>query len=396
MRSVEDYRQHLIDQVQPLASRRIPVLAPHLLGSVLAEDVVSAAALPGFDNSAMDGYAVRAADVTAAPVTLPVGGDIPAGDTRQNTLQPGTAWRIMTGAPMPDGADSVVQVEITDGGTQQVRIERSVAIGTAVRRLGGDVRKDAVVALAGTRVAPWHVPAIVSAGHVDVDVVPRPRVGVVTTGDELRAAGSDLAYGQVIDCNGPMLASLVAAHGFTVGPIRTVGDEGPQTRAALTALAEEVDVIVTSGGVSAGAFEPLKLAFADDFEFTQVAMQPGKPQGFGMLGDVPVFCLPGNPVSSLVSFEVFVAPAVRRMAGRPSAAPSVRASVQTGWTSPSGRAQFARVVLDHERRIVSSGGQASHIMGGLAAANALAFVPAEVTQVDEGDVLEVFPLIGGP
>ncbi|MBO1753531.1 gephyrin-like molybdotransferase Glp [Allobranchiibius sp. CTAmp26] len=396
MRSVEDHRQQLIDRVRPLAARRIPVLAPELLGSVLAADVVSGAALPGFDNSAMDGYAVRAADVAAAPVTLPVDGDIPAGDTRRSTLAPGTAWRIMTGAPMPAGADSVVQVEITDGGTRTVRIERSVAVGTAVRRLGGDVEKGDVVALAGTQVAPWHIPAIVSAGHVDVDIFPRPRVGIVTTGDELRSAGSDLAYGQVIDCNGPMLASLVAAHGFTVGPVRTVGDEGPQTRAALTALAEEVDAIVTSGGVSAGAFEPLKLAFADDFEFTQVAMQPGKPQGFGMLGDVPVFCLPGNPVSSLVSFEVFVAPALRRMAGRPVDALSVRATVQTGWTSPPGRAQFARVVLDRERRIVSSGGQASHIMGGLAAANALAFVPAEVTRVSEGDVLEVFPLIGGP
>ena len=395
MRSVEDHRRHLIDQVEPLATRRIPVLAPELLGSVLAADVVARAALPGFDNSAMDGYAVRAADVAAAPVTLPVEGDIPAGDTRRTVLQPGTAWRIMTGAPMPAGADSVVQVELTDGGIRQVRIERSVAVGTAVRKRGGDVQQGDVVALAGTLVAPWHVPAIVSAGHADVDVVPRPRVGVVTTGDELLPAGSDLAYGQVIDSNGPMLASMVAAHGFTLGPVRTVGDEGPQTRAALLALAGEVDAIVTSGGVSAGAFEPLKLAFADDFEFTQVAMQPGKPQGFGMLGDVPVFCLPGNPVSSLVSFEVFVAPALRTMAGRLDAAPSVRATVQTGWTSPNGRAQFARVVLDRERRIVSSGGQASHIMGGLAAANALAFVPAEVTQVHEGDVLQVFPLIGG-
>lgn len=395
MRSVEDHRRHLIDQVRPLTPCRIPVLAAELLGSVLAADVVSGAALPGFDNSAMDGYAVRAADVAAAPVTLPVSGDIPAGDTRRSELQPGTAWRIMTGAPMPAGADSVVQVELTDGGTEAVRIERSVVVGTAVRRLGGDVRQGDVVALAGTRVAPWHIPAIVSAGHVDVEVFPRPCVGVVTTGDELRSAGSDLEYGQVIDSNGPMLASLVAAHGCTVGAIRTVGDEGPQTRATLTALAGEVDAIVTSGGVSAGAFEPLKLAFADDFEFTQVAMQPGKPQGFGMLGAVPVFCLPGNPVSSLVSFEVFVAPALRRMAGRPVAAHSMRATVQTGWPSPPGRAQFARVVLDHDRRIVSSGGQASHIMGGLAHANALALVPADVAQVHEGDVLEVFPLIGG-
>ncbi|MBO1765907.1 gephyrin-like molybdotransferase Glp [Allobranchiibius sp. GilTou38] len=395
MRSVEDHRRHLLDQVRSLAPRRIPVLAPELLGSVLAADVVSGAALPGFDNSAMDGYAVRAADVADAPVTLPVDGDIPAGDTRSSVLQPGTAWRIMTGAPVPAGADSVVQVELTDGGTHQVRVEHAVAPGTAVRRLGGDVRKGDVVALAGTRVAPWHMPAIVSAGHAEVDVIPRPRVGIVTTGDELRPAGSGLAYGQVIDCNGPMLASLVTAHGFVVGAVRTVGDGGPETRAALTSLAGEVDAIVTSGGVSAGAFEPLKLAFADDFEFTQVAMQPGKPQGFGMLGDVPVFCLPGNPVSSLVSFEVFVAPALRRMAGRPDAAHSVRATVQTGWSSPPGRAQFARVVLDHDRRIVSSGGQASHIMGGLAHANALAVVPAEVTQVHEGDVLEVIPLIGG-
>lgn len=395
MRTVEQYRQHLIDRVPVLVPRSMSVLAPELLGSVLAADVVSRCALPGFDNSAMDGYAVRAADVARAPVTLPVLGDIAAGDTRHLELTAGAAWRIMTGAPMPAHADAVVQVEVTDGGTEQVRIERSVDVGTSVRGRGGDVVDGDVVALAGTVVAPWHLPAIVSTGLGDVTVRPRPRVGVVSTGDELRPAGSELQHGQIIDSNGPMLAALVAAHGFELGPVLTVGDEGPATREALTRLASQVDAIVTSGGVSAGAFEPLKLAFADEFEFVQVSMQPGKPQGFGVIDGVPVFALPGNPVSSLVSFEVFVAPALRTMAGRPAAAASVRATVQTGWSSPSGRTQFARVVLDSARRIVSSGGQASHIMGGLAAANALALVPADVTVVADGDVLEVFPLVEG-
>lgn len=396
MRSVEDYRQYLLGQVQQLPSRPLPVSSPELLGLVLAADVVSVSALPGFDNSAMDGYAVRAVDIADAPVSLPVEGDIPAGDARSLTLTPGTVWRIMTGAPMPSGADCVVPVELTDGGTSTVRIQETVSLGASVRRRGGDVVPGDIVALGGTRVAPRHLPAIVSAGLAQVPVVPRPRVGVVSTGDELRPAGSELQHGQIVDSNGPMLASLVLAHGFELGPVLTVGDDGPSTRATLQQLASEVDAVVTSGGVSAGAFEPLKLAFADEFEFTKVAMQPGKPQGFGVIDRVPVFALPGNPVSSLVSFEVFVAPALRAMAGRVISAPRLRATVQQGWRSPPGRAQFARVVLDTDQRIVSSGGQASHIMGALAAANALAFVAAEVTHVLEGDVLDVYPLAGDP
>lgn len=396
MRSVQEYRDHLLNQVQTLPAVQMSVTDTALLGSVLSADVVSGVALPGFDNSAMDGYAVRAADVVDAPLSLPVAGDIPAGDTRSSALQPGTTWRIMTGAPMPDGADCVVPVELTDGGTQTVRIQKSVPLGRSVRRRGGDVNPGDVVALAGTRVAPRHIPAIVSSGVATVSVTPRPRVGVVSTGDELRPAGSALESGQIIDSNGPMLASLVLAHGFELGPVLTVGDDGPTTRRALQDLASQVDAVVTSGGVSAGAFEPLKLAFADEFEFSQVAMQPGKPQGFGLIEGVPVFALPGNPVSSLVSFEVFVAPAVRKLAGRPTALPTLRATVEQGWSAPAGRAQLARVVLDADRRIVSSGGQASHIMGALASANALAFVPPEVTEVREGDVLDVYPLAGDP
>lgn len=396
MRSVQDYRQHLLNQVRLLPARSLPVSSPELLGLVLAADVVSAAALPGFDNSAMDGYAVRAVDIADAPLSLPVEGDIPAGDSRSLMLAPGTVWRIMTGAPMPSGADCVVPVELTDGGTSTVRIEQAVSLGASVRRRGGDVVPGDVVALGGTRVAPRHLPAIVSAGLAQVPLVPRPRVGVVSTGDELRPAGSVLEPGQIIDSNGPMLASLVLAHGFELGPVLTVGDDGPTTRQALQELASQVDAVVTSGGVSAGAFEPLKLAFADEFEFSKVAMQPGKPQGFGLINGVPVFALPGNPVSSLVSFEVFVAPAARKLAGRPSVMATVRATVEQGWSAPAGRAQLARVVLDTHRRIVSSGGQASHIMGALASANALAFVPPEVTEVREGDVLDVYPLAGDP
>lgn len=396
MRSVQEYREHLLNQVQVLPTRQVSVTDPGLLGCVLASDVTSGVWLPGFDNSAMDGYAVRACDVAQAPVMLPVEGDIPAGDTRTSSLAPGTAWRIMTGAPMPDGADCVVPVELTDGGTSTVAIQQAVPPGRSIRPRGEDVEPGDVVALAGTRVAPRHIPAIVSGGYAQVSVIPKPRVGVVSTGDELRPAGSELESGQIIDSNGPMLASLVLAHGFELGPVLTVGDDGPQTRRTLQDLAAQVDAVVTSGGVSAGAFEPLKLAFADEFEFSKVAMQPGKPQGFGLIDGVPVFALPGNPVSSLVSFEVFVAPAVRKLAGRQIGVPTLRATVEQGWSAPPGRAQLARVVLDADRRIVSSGGQASHIMGALASANALAFVPPGVTEVLEGDVLDVYPLAGDP
>nr|WP_212755452.1 gephyrin-like molybdotransferase Glp [Flexivirga aerilata] len=399
----EQYQQRLVDAVPRLPAEEVAVTDPvALLGRVIATPVRSAVPLPGFTNSAMDGYAVRAADIAAAsersPVTLPVAGDIPAGDTRSLRLEPGTAWRIMTGAPVPDGADTVVQVELTDAGTEQVAIRAALPEGAAVRHAGEDVVAGDEVLPAGTLLHPRHVPVLASAGVQRISAIRRPRIAIVSTGDELVPIGGEAGHGQVVDSNGPMLAALVHEGGFELAATRRVGDTGDEVRAVLTELAADADLIVTTGGVSAGAFEPLKLAFEDsddDFDFVKVSMQPGKPQGFGMLGDTPVFALPGNPVSSLVSFLIFVAPAARTMAGRSPALPTGTARVGERWQSPPGRTQFARVVYDDEGRVVRPvGEQGSHVLGGLAGSQALAIVPGDTTEVAVGETVAVIPLAG--
>lgn len=412
MLTFDEYQQRVVAAVRPLAPRSVPVAdladtltgaadGHPLLGLVTAEPLVSRVALPGFTNSAMDGYAVRAIDVHGAtpdaPVSLPVAGDIAAGDTRTLRLEPGSCRRIMTGAPLPDGADAVVQVELTDGGLERVEIREAVEAGRAIRRRGEDLRPGDQVLPAGTTLLPRHIPALLSAGAPQIAVIPRPRVAILSTGDELVDPGTEAGHGQVVDCNGPMLAALAAECGFDVVAVRRAGDTGEQVREALTELAATADLIVTSGGVSAGAFEPLKLAFEGDadFEFVKVAMQPGKPQGFGNIAGATVFALPGNPVSSLVSFLVFVAPAGRVLAGRDPDVRTVEAAVAEKWTSPPGRQQFARVVFDEDGRVVRPiGGQGSHVLGGLAGSQALAVVPAATTDVAVGETLRIIPLEG--
>lgn len=402
MLTFDEYQQRVVAAARQLAPRSIAATdATALLGLVTAEPLRSRVALPGFTNSAMDGYAVRAADTRGAsadsPVSLPVTGDIPAGDTRSLRLEPGTCWRIMTGAPLPEGADAVVQVELTDGGTDSVAIREAVDTERAIRRRGEDLRPGDEVLPAGTQLLPRHVPALLSAGVREISVIPRPRIAIVSTGDELVEPGREPGHGQVVDSNGPMLAALAAECGFEVVAVRRVGDTGEEVRQALTELATTTDVIVTSGGVSAGAFEPLKLAFEGNasFDFVKVAMQPGKPQGFGNIGGATVFALPGNPVSSLVSFLVFVAPAGRVLAGRDPRLATVEARVAEHWVSPPGRQQFARVVFAEDGRVVRPiGGQGSHVLGGLAGSQALAIVPADTTEVAVGETLHVIPLEG--
>nr|WP_197275188.1 gephyrin-like molybdotransferase Glp [Luteipulveratus halotolerans] len=401
--SVEQHLSRVVGTVRPLDPLRVATI--DALGLVLTAPVRSAVDLPGFDNSAMDGYAVVAADLAGAtpdaPVALPVLGDIPAGDTERHTLTAGSCWRIMTGAPVPEGADAVVQVELTDAGVQRVQVRAEVAVGTAVRRAGEDVRKGDLVLDAGVRLLPHHIAACVAAGAADVEVRPAPRVAVITTGDELVPVGAPLRHGQIHDSNGPMLAAAVRACGAVVASLVHVGDRDDESLAdVVRRVAGDADAIVTSGGISAGAYEPVKEAFAsgDAVRFDSVAMQPGKPQGFGLVGDgVPLFALPGNPVSSLVSFETFVVPALRCMAGRDQARVSWRASVTRGWRSPAGRVQLARVLLTRSAggwQVEPSGAQGSHILGGLAAANAIAVIAADVDVVREGDEVDVHLLPG--
>ena len=411
MITVEEHLARIVATV-----RRLPPVCLHLLdaqGSVLAQDVTSEVALPGFRNSAMDGYAVHAADLLgaseAAPVTLPVEGDIAAGNTETLSLALGRSIRIMTGAPMPDGADAVVPVELTDGGLAKVTVRAPMPVGQHVREAGEDVASGDLLMRAGIRLEPRQIALLAAVGIGAVTVTPKPRVVVISTGDELIEPGTPPGFGQVVDSNSLMLTAAVRA--LDCSPLR-VGCVRDDARTFLSMIESQLlraDAVITTGGVSMGAYDTVKevLSRIGTMRFDKVAMQPGMPQGFGVLGvdEVPVFTLPGNPVSAMVSFEVFVAPALRLMAGRPQLETSlVTAVASQDWTAPAGKVQYARVILSRNGSGISghngnplysvaiAGLQGSHALGSLAGANALAVIPANVTSVRVGDRVICHPL----
>ena len=400
MRSVEEHRAAVLALVSALRPVDVPV--SRALGLVLATDVTAAVDLPGFDNSAMDGYAVRAAEVAGAgpdaPVVLPVAGDIAAGDTRPHVLRPGHAMRIMTGAPLPDGADAVVPVEATDGGARQVAVGLAPEVGRHLRHRGEDVRAGDLVLRAGTRLGPGHL-ALAAAGNVaEVRVHPRPRVSVVSTGDELVPPGSVLEHGQIVDSNHVMLRALVEEADAEVVGAAHLRDDATAVRAFLAELPGSPDLLLTTGGVSMGVYDTVKEVLTQDggVEFVKVAMRPGMPQGSGVVGrsGTPVVTLPGNPVSSFVSFHVFVLPVLRRLAGLdPAADGSFESTAGASWSAAPGKVEFTRVV-EQGGRVRPSGGQGSHVLGALADATALAMVPADVERVETGDVVRCIPLLG--
>ena len=401
MRSVDEHLAACLSNLTPLPAVELPLL--EAVGCVLAEDVVSGIDMPRFDNSSMDGYAVRAAEVAGAPVTLPVLGDIPAGRGDALELPPGATMRIMTGAPLPAGADSVVQVEATDGGTETVRIERASKPGQFIRRAGEDVRQGQTVLAAGTALTARHISLAASVGAERLKVRPRPRVLVLPSGSELVPPGKPLQPGQIHDSNGYGLVAAATEAGARARHGGIMADTPELVAAALEQAATEADLIITTGGVSAGAYDTVKAVLKElgTVEFVPVAMQPGKPQGFGTIGpdSTPLFTLPGNPVSSLLSFQIFIVPALRRLAGLPDAEPPRRtATVVEGWRSPDGRRQFARCLLTVTAAgptVRPVGGQGSHLVADLAGANCLVVVPEEVTVVSEGDQLPYIVLESG-
>ena len=404
MRSVDEHLAAVLDGVEPLEAVDLPLLDS--IGLTLASDVVAPWPLPSFDNSSMDGYAVRAADIASAspdaPVVLPVLGDVAAGGTGSTEVGPGTALRIMTGAPMPSGADTVVPVESTDGGTGSVGITAPVAVGRYLRRAGEDVAAGTVVQRVGDVVTERSVAVLASVGCAHVSVVRRPHVVVVSTGDELVEVGRPLEHGQIVDSNGLMLVALARAAGASAWRTPHAHDDDAALRGVLDAALRSADVIVTSGGVSMGAYDTVKalLGPTGEVEFVKVAQHPGMPQGSGRLGarHIPIVTLPGNPVSSFVSFELYVRPLVRRLLGRAELTRATEPAVLLEpLDSPAGKAQYARAVLevsaDGSRRVRPVGGQGSHVMGGLALAQALVVVPPEVTRVEAGETVAVLDLL---
>ena len=398
MRSVDEHRRVIAGLIS--ARPPSPVVLSEALGLVLADDVVAPLSLPVFDNSAMDGYAVRAEDVADAgpdnPVTLPVAEDIPAGRTDPLTLSPGTAHRIMTGAPMPAGATAVVPVEATDAGMPTVKIAGAPRPGQHVRKSGEDVTAGTRVLRAGQTVTPAVLGLVAALGLDRLTIVPRQRVLVISTGSELVAAGTALAPGQIYESNAVMLAAAVREAGASVLDTATCGDDVEQFRELLEA--READLVITSGGVSAGAYEVVKDAFptgSAGVEFVKVAMQPGMPQGAGRTGGgCPIVTLPGNPVSALVSFEVFIRPALRAAMGMADPdRPRRSAVLAEALTSPRGKRQFRRGIYDPCAGTVTSyGPPASHHLRWLASANCLLDIAEDVTDLAAGQQVEIWDL----
>ncbi|MFK0402442.1 gephyrin-like molybdotransferase Glp [Microbacterium sp. NPDC090225] len=403
-RTVEEQLARVLDAVRPLPheTRAIRDAAAR----TLAADATAAHDIPLFDNSAMDGFAVRFADVATAsadaPVTLRVVADLPAGVSDDPTLAPGEAARIMTGSPTPSDADVIVPFEDTAGGLadslREVQVLRAPAKpGAFVRRRGADLGTGDPVVRAGERLGAFQIAAAVAAGIAEVAVTRAPRVAVVSTGSELLAPGDDVARGRIPDSNGPLLELLVAGADAEVVLVARVADEADAVRAVTAeAVSLAADVIVFTGGVSAGAYEPVRGAFdgGGEVEFASVAMQPGKPQAFGVLDSgTLVFGLPGNPVSVAVSFEVFVRPALLALQGR-SVIHRTRTSLtaDAAWTTPPARRQYLPAVVDLVAgtvRPATAGGSGSHLAGGLARAQAFAIVPADVEAVAVGDRIDV-------
>lgn len=399
---VPDLVERILASVSPLPDFPQPLM--DALGLAVAEDVHAPMALPGFDNSSMDGYAVVRDDVLTAspeqPVHLPVVGEIGAGRADLVALSPGTAVKIMTGAPVPRGCDAVVPYEWTDRGVAQVRITQVPSAGQHIRTRGDDVEEGDLLMEHGTVLGPRHLGLLAAVGRATVRCRPRPRVVVISTGSELREPGAPLGHDSIYDGNSFLLAAAARTAGAIAYRVGIVPDDPRTFTDALSDQLVRADLVVTSGGVSQGDFDVVKEALGQlgTVWFGGVAMQPGKPQGFGTVGDdaTPIFTLPGNPVSAYVSFETFVLPAIRRMMGKlPYSRPLGRARLTHGLSSPEGKQQMVRGAYDVDRGgafVAPVGGHGSHLIGDLATSNALIVVPPDVTALSAGDMVQVLKL----
>jgi molybdopterin molybdotransferase len=401
MTPVEVYQSQILAAIRALPPTELALADAE--GCVLAEDVTAAAPLPSFDNSSMDGYAVLASDTAKAsgdtPVVLPVAGEIAAGDLGAFALVPGTAIRILTGAQLPSGSDAVIPVELTDGGVNRVEIRAEVASGNAVRYAGEDASQGEVLLTQGTRLKPMHIAVAASAGRARLLVRPRPRVVILSTGNELAEPGTPLAPGRIWESNSYMLAAAAREAGAIAFRHAIVPDDASGVLPILEEQLLRADLLVTTGGVSMGGeHDVVKAALSrlGTVEFRKVAMQPGMPQGFGAVGDdqIPIIALPGNPVSAYVSFQLFVRPALGALQGVLTGfLPVARATLAGDVRSPAGRRSFLRAVLSGDKATVTPlSGQASHHVASLGKANALVIVPEWVVSLKDGDEVDLLVL----
>ncbi len=386
-------RRHVLDRIRVADPVRLAVA--DALGLVLAEDIAATEPVPPFDNTAMDGFAVRAADTAGAPVELDIVETIAAGHAPEVEVGPGQASRIFTGAPMPAGADAVVMVERTEAlDGDRVRIEIEVPPGNHVRPAGDDLVPGAVVFRSGDALTAGHLGVLCSLGVQEVLVHPRLRVGVVSTGDELVEDDRALQPGEIRDSNRRTLLTLAAQAGCDVVDLGIARDTEEAITEAIERGVDDCDAVLTSGGVSMGDIDLVKVILdrIGDMRWMQIAIKPAKPFAFGLVRDTPVFGFPGNPVSSMVSFELFGRPALRKAMGHTALdRPMSRAVADEALDRRSdGKTHFARVHAFHGTdgrvHVRSAGGQGSHQLSAMAAANALAVLPDDDGIPAGGDV----------
>ncbi len=419
MLRLEEARERMLAGVEALPHESVPIA--DALGRVLARPVDALVTLPPWDNSAMDGFAVRSADVVSAtlagPVRLRVVGEVAAGHVPTDAVTPGTAMRVLTGGMMPEGSDAVVPVEETDAPEgiadrpEVIAVQRPATAGAHVRRAGSDVRAGERLLAATETLTPARLALAAAVGHGTLLVHRRPRVAILATGDELVPAGDPPGAAGIHDSNSVGLAAQVSALGAEAIPLGIARDDLELVRDRLLAGIERADVVVCSGGVSVGAHDVVKDAFeaVGRLDIWRVAVQPDKPLAFGRAprrgsdGETLLFGLPGNPVSSFVTFELFVRPVIRRLAGDRDAVGRrvVRATLTSPATSSPGRRAFLRVQLERDPDrpdawlATLAGGQASHVLSALAAADGLAVMPEEIDALPAGSVVDVIVLDGG-
>ncbi|MFC2095600.1 gephyrin-like molybdotransferase Glp [Candidatus Bipolaricaulota bacterium] len=398
MLNVEEVQERILAGISAKEPETVQTL--EAVGRVLAEDVAADMNVPPWDNSAMDGFAVQAADIEKAgpssPITLRVTADLPAGTAPDRAVGDGEAIRIMTGAPVPPGADTVVRFEDTRSAENSVEILEAIPKGKNVRRAGEDVQEGNVVLRSGMLLRPQEIGMLAVAGRKSVSVTRRPTVALLATGDEVVDAGEPVPPGKIRNINSYTNAAQVSKYGALPMMMGIVPDDAEKIRGRIRqAIADGADILVTSGGVSVGDYDFVKQILAEEgeVEFWWINMKPGKPMAFGRIGGIPFFGLPGNPVSAMISFELFVRPAISKMQGRePRATRAVRARLLDPIARKDNRRHYLRVKLTAasdgwDARL--TGNQGSGILSSLVDADGLAVIPEDTTSLDAGSEVDV-------